>query len=331
MNIDILDTIGITTIIDTLFHNTKKQDKYHAEEVRPHGYKYRPQTLNEYIGQDKAKELVGLTIQKINNNIPCHILISGTKGHGKTTLAQLIAKELNFNITYYIAGSFTLKNLLTFLEQNETSKSANVLFIDEIHALDKEVAEFLYPILEDFILPNGKGTKLRPFIFIGATTDKNVLARKYAPFIDRCGTDILLEHYSEQNIVSILKQYNKKVYKENIVDEIFYKLAENTRYTPRIAMNWFDDYIICKDIDRVLRIHRIVRNSLTDIDIKVLEHLAEIQKPIGLEALAIIAQVTRSDFATLIEPFLIQQGYVSRTSRGRLITQKGIKLLEELK
>jgi Holliday junction resolvasome RuvABC ATP-dependent DNA helicase subunit len=116
-----------------------------------------------------------------------------------------------------------------------------------------------------------------------------------------------------------------------VPEEVFDLLSKNTRYTPRIALAYFDDYMVCKNVEKVLKAHRVIKNSLNTNDILILEHLAEIKKPIGVEVLAIITQQTKSDYMILQEPFLIMEKYISRTSRGRIITSKGLQILVEIK
>jgi Holliday junction DNA helicase RuvB len=262
---------------------------------------------------------------------PVHFLISGTKGHGKTTLALIIAKMLNFPISTYVGNSFTKENLIKFLAKNQDYRgNPFVLFIDEIHGLDKALADYMLPIIEQFILPEGN-LRLKSFILIGATTDKNQLSKKCEPFVDRCASgDIKLEHYTANDIKQILKQYNDKLYKVNIDEAIYDLISINTRFNPRTAIALLKDFLIAKDLKRVLNAYRIIKNSLTTDDIVVLKHLQEIDKPVGVNVLAVITQQTVSDYIALQEPFLIQQGYISRTARGRVITEKGALLIQEL-
>jgi len=161
----------------------QKKEIYHPQQIIPKKYSFRPQTLNEYIGQQRAKDLVNLNLHKVISIKPVHFLINGTQGHGKSTLAYIIANQLDFKIHTYIGGSFTMENLKQFLMENETGKP-HILFVDEVHGLEKEIGEFMYPILEDFILPI-HNLKIRPFIFIGATTEKNTLIKKFSPLVDR--------------------------------------------------------------------------------------------------------------------------------------------------
>ena len=170
------------------------EEKYHSEEITPKKYSFRPQTLEQYIGQERAKELVNINLQKIMTIKPVHFIISGSKGTGKSTLAYIIGNHLGFGISTYVAGSFTMENLMQFLEKNEEADKPQILFVDEIHSLSKELGEFMYPLLEDFLLPLGN-IKVKPFIFIGCTTDLNILQKKLAPLIDRCQANIKLENY----------------------------------------------------------------------------------------------------------------------------------------
>lgn len=338
----VYEATGISYIMD-LFHKDKEEiindtsvisenkEEYHPKEVKPTKFIYRPKNLSEYIGQYRAKDLVRLNIQKIKTIKPIHILITGTKGCGKSTLANIIGNELDFPITWHIGGAFTKEALMNFLIKNQESPNIEILFVDEIHNLPKEIGEYLYPIIEDFILPEGENTKLKPFIFIGATTEKNLLVKKFSPLIDRCGADIVLEPYSAEDIKEILKQYNDKIYQLNIEEDIYDILSINVRFTPRIALAFFDDFVVCKDIKKVLDIHRVIKNGLTTTDILILNHFIEVgEKPIGIEALSMIAGITKADFTYIIEPYLLSQGYMSRTSRGRIITNKGKELLKEI-
>ena len=171
--------------------------------------------------------------------------------------------------------------------------------------------------------------KLRPLIFIGCTTDLHILQKRLSPMIDRCQS-VNLTHYTAEDIKQILMQYNAQTHMISITDEEYNILSKNSRYTPRIAISLFDDFSIVKDTAKVLKAHQIIKDSLTINDIIVLRHLAEIKKPVGVEVLAIITQQTKADFQILQESFLIAEGFVSRTSRGRAITEKGKLLLQGL-
>ena len=325
---NLFELIGMTSLLDC---RDKKKEEYYTKEIKPIKFLYRPKTLDEYIGQEKAKDKVRDVLKIILNYKPLHILLSASAGMGKTSLAQVIANQLCFKLHTFIGGSFSMENLRDFLIDNEKSQNPNILFIDETHALKREIAEFMYPIIEDFTLPNNQNTKIRPFVFIGATTEKSTLEKKFKPFVDRCGCQIQLESYIIEDIKKILKQYNSQIYKEKISEEVYQKIAENTRYTPRIAIYYLDIFMVNKNIDKILQSNRIITKGLTDIDIKILSHLKEINKPVGEETLSIIGGIDRSDYKKLVEPYLISEGYIGKIRGGRILLEKGKKLLEEIK
>jgi len=327
--LDFLDVLGITSIMEGLKKRVENAlMPYKTEQVSPKRYIYRPQNLDELIGQENTKERLKLIIQKNQRMKPTHVILSGTKGCGKSTIAMILGEELGFTMNYYIGGAFTLDNLRKFIVKNQDDNIPNVLFLDEIHATKRDVIEYLYPILEDFILPEGKNVKLRPFVFIGATTDKNVLIKKYSPLIDRC-EDVILEQYTIEDIKQIIIQYNDKLYQRNIEEEIYNIIAQNTRFTPRIAIQWLEDLVICEDIQKIMMAHRVIKNGITFIDKCILQHLADVGKPVGIEALAMIAGVTREDYNYVIEPYILSQGYISRTAKGRILTLKGKEFLQK--
>ena len=328
---DLYDVLGITQLMvwgKELIG--KKSELYHSEQIEPVKYNYRPTSLETYIGQENAKSLVKLNLQKIKTIKFVHFLISGHAGMGKTSLANVIGRELNCPVTYQIGGNFTMETLIKFLSKSQDDhNNLHILFIDEIHNLEKLLAEFMYPILEDWTLPIDN-LKLKPFVLIGATTEKSTLVKKFKPLVDRCNCQIELDDYTALEIKQILIQYNDQLYQKNISSDIYDIISNNCRFCPRIALALFDDMLVCENISQVLKAHRIISNSLTTIDIKILTHLVEIGKPIAQETLAIIGNVDRSDYRLIVEPFLVNQNYISRTSRGRVATEKAKQLLRSL-
>jgi Holliday junction DNA helicase RuvB len=331
------DFLGmITTMGDLLLEKTgniiglPKLDRpiYHSDTISPVKFDFTPKTLDEYIGQTNVKLRINTYIKKVNTIKPIHLIISGTRGHGKSTLAYIIADMLDYEINTYVGGSFTKDNLIKFLVKMSDSPRKQILFIDEIHGLSKEITEYMLPILQSFILPEGN-LKLKPFIMIGATTNLEILQKVANPFVDRC--DVLeLETYTEDDIIKIIKQINDKLYFKNIDAEVYNKIANNSRYNPRTSISIFLDFLVEENIDSVLKSRQIVKDSLTVKDIIVLKHLAEIGKPVGVEVLAIITNQTKQTYMEIEEPFLLANGFISRTSRGRLITEKGKLLLQEV-
>lgn len=292
---------------------------------------FRPRDLEEYIGQDKAKALIRLNLQKIREIKPVHILINGSAGHGKTTLAYVIVNELKAKLYSVVGSNFDRESLFHFLDANERDYNhLHILFIDEIHSLSKEskIAEVMYPILEDFILGN---ENIKPFVMIGATTEKATLIKKFEPFVTRCGCQIHLESYIPGDIEKILLQYSQQLYEtRNVPIEVIKKLSLSSKYIPRIAISMLDDYVVCKDIEMVLSAHRIVKGSLDEIDIQILSVLRNNGKPMGQKNIAIKVGIDQIDYIYIHEPFLIKGDYVTVTTRGREITPKGIAVLQEI-
>jgi Holliday junction DNA helicase RuvB len=308
----------------------KKSEQYHSEQIEPVKFDFTPTNLDEYIGQINAKLRINTYIKKVMTIKPIHLLISGTRGHGKSTLAYIISNLLGLPIDTYVGGSFTKENLIKFLAKSQNDhNNLHILLIDEIHGLEREVTEYMLPILQSFILPEGN-LKLKKFIMLGCTTNLEILQKKAEPFVDRCDT-IELECYTASDIKQILKQYNDKLYHKNIPDEIYDKISINTRYNPRTSLSVFEDFLVEENIERVLGGRQIIKNSLTVKDIIILKHLIEINKPVGVEVLSILTQQTKQTYMELQEPFLIQQGFISRTARGRLATEKAKNFLQEIK
>jgi Holliday junction DNA helicase RuvB len=317
--------------------NTEAEPSCVLAERKPTKYTFRPKTLDEYIGQKKAKERVQINLEKIKKYKPSHFIISGSAGTGKTTLAYVIANHLNAKVYYTIAEAFDREALKQFLLGNEKDRdNLHVLLIDEIHSIDRKIAELLYPLVEDFQLPvstkgNTSPTYVKPFVFMGATTDKDELFRKVSPLVDRCSSGLIdLEDYTIEDLMLILSQYSQFVYNELLLPEIYKKISENCKFTPRIALALLDDYVVTKDLKRVLSAYRIVKDGLTETDIKILQRLVEAGKPIGEQSLSMGVGLVKRQYITLYEPFLIKQNYIRRTPR-REITDKGKKILAEIK
>jgi Holliday junction DNA helicase RuvB len=336
--VDWLDILGISTLLgfkdkeqnveDYLELIKKDREKYHLDQIIPVKFDYTPSTLAEYIGQENAKYRINTYVKKIKQVKPVHLIISGTRGHGKSTLVYIIAKMLGVEIDTYVGGSFTIENLNDFLQRNSDDRVFRVLFIDEIHGLSREVSEYMLPLLQSFILPDGN-QRVKPFVLMGATTNLEILQRNSQPFVDRCDL-IELEHYTADDIKQMLKQYNDKLYRANVSNEVYDLLANNTRFNPRTSLSMFDDLIIEEDIYKILKGRQILKDGLTTKDVIVLKHLKEIEKPVGIEVLAVITQQTRESYKDLQEPYLLQMGYISRTARGRIVTEKGKNIIRGL-
>ena len=308
-------------------------------------YSLRPRTLREYIGQEKAKGNLEVFIQaaKMRNEPLDHVLLHGPQGLGKTTLSGIIANEMGVNVRVTsgpaIEKAGDLAALLTNLNEND------ILFVDEIHRLNRSVEEVLYPAMEDFAIDIiiGKGPSansirldLPKFTLIGATTRAGQLS---APLRDRFGVTLRLELYTPEELALIVKR-SAGILNVPIEDEGAMEIAKRSRGTPRIAnrmLRRVRDFaqvkaggVITREVaDQALTALEIDHLGLDAIDHRMLRSIIENYRggPVGLETLAATINEESVTLEDVYEPYLMQLGFLTRTPRGRCVTPKAYQHL----
>lgn len=306
----------------------------------------RPLSLDEYIGQSAIKENIKIFIEaaKVRGEALDHVLLYGPPGLGKTTMAGVIAAEMGVKIKITSGPAIERPGDIAAILNN--LQPGDILFIDEIHRMSRQVEEVLYSAMEDYCIDIvvGKGSAaksirltLPKFTLIGATTRAGMLS---APLRDRFGIIQRLEYYTEQELGQIITR-SAGILNTQIEKAAALELAKCSRGTPRvanrllkrvrdIALIKYDHGITHEVCLKALELLNIDKNGLDDIDRRIIEAIALHFKggPVGLETLAAAIGEERDTLEDVYEPYLIQQGYLQRTPRGRMLSPKAYEVFE---
>ena len=316
----------------------------------------RPNTLSEFVGQQNARRILNVLItaaKRRNEPVP-HLLMSGQPGLGKTTLARIVASEMNGRLVEMVGSS--LKNATEMTAQLLELRANDVLFIDEIHALPRKLEEVMYPAMEDRVITtaeagfddlmkqlgirNGdksrKSHQLPPFTLIGATT---LLGLTTAPLRSRFRQIIELEPYNDEDLRTIITNAATKL-AFDVPGEVAHQISIRSRGTARTAMSnlmWYRDYVQADGgiatmdaLNAAFELKGIDANGMTRSDREYLRRLVVSDEPVGIETLASALGESPETLEESIEPFLLRHGFINRTPRGRVATEKAKQILMEV-
>ncbi|MCK5849262.1 MAG: Holliday junction branch migration DNA helicase RuvB [Caldisericia bacterium] len=305
----------------------------------------RPSSLSDYVGQTSIKKNLKIAMKAAKDRNECmeHILLNGPPGLGKTSLAIVLSNEMERELIKTTATS--IKRIIDLMSLVMTLKPGDILFIDEIHRLDKRIEESFYSVMEDFEIQivRGGGRNIKaasipcnPFTLIGATTRAGLLSK---PLRDRFGLTFHFQFYSLDELIDVIQNVAQRL-ELTITKTEALEIAKRSRGTPRIAIHlvkrvrdvatvYFDHKIDRETLQETFSTLRLDQNGLSDQDRKLL--LLLYQKnghPVGLNTICAILSEDRTTLEEMTEPYLLLINYIEKTPRGRVITKDGINYLQ---
>lgn len=287
----------------------------------------RPDTFDNIVGQKDTINRLRINAKgcKISGSVMPHVLIDGPPGLGKTTISRAIANELGVEI--FVCNAANLRSVKSILPYLMGITPRSVLFIDEIHRLPKLVEEFLYPVMEDFQLSISSGGEtdtvdLPQFTVVGATTSGGSLSQ---PFYDRFTIKEHLSFYTDDELAK-LAGVNAKAIGLSVSEENLLEIAKRSKGTPRILnarLNWYRNYVLSvgeESVSKIFETQGIDEHGMDVYDKKYLDVLQKnIGNPLGIKSISSITGIDMDTIENSIEPFLVRQGYVIRTQKGRVL------------
>lgn len=297
-----------------------------------------PRNLNEFVGNNNIKIILDILIKNNieDNRVIPHILFYSRPGLGKTTLAEIVASETN-SYFYSLIGNQVSEEVIENILISIIGK--DILFIDEIHSLDSKMEEILYSVLQDSILRTTQfELKLPKFTIIGATTEKYGLNK---PLIDRFIYQLNLQNYSLEEMYQICQLYSKEFGEKSNISlnkDSIEVISNISQGVPRLLKNF---YLICLDfairrkvkeinleiVYKVMSLLHINKIGLDLLQQRYMNYLKEMNRPVGLNAIASFLGVNEKDINLMVEPFLLEKGFMAREPRGRIITERGKEII----
>jgi Holliday junction DNA helicase RuvB len=287
-----------------------------------------PQKFDDFIGQEDSKEIAHTIIKGVKLNEYLHFMIDSKPGMGKTSMCNLIAKELNAEFIYTIGKQIENdEDISNIVNRINNSEKEVVLFIDELDTMEPKVLKIFNSIVQSF---KYNDVDIKPFLFASATINKDEIINSNPDMLNRIHIHMRFENYSQEEMIKILQINCKEQYPNyKVVEEVLQKISLNCKYNPRIGLSLLKQYIIVQDVDKVFKNNGIIKDGLTKKDILILQVLAKATKPRGANVVASGAGLKEKEYCRIYEPYLYEYGYIDRVP-SRIILDKGREILSKI-